>query len=169
MANYTKNTNFRQEKWLYCFSGDFLSLVFEFFLINGHKTHLTKVIWPQYILICSIHLYFVANFAHRSIFIMYQIYMNQDLQMGIYSGLCWIFLSCWVQMKGLGVYYHCAQADFVTNSCPRAMGPSPPEAQGLIILLYNIWGSWGGPKITQWMKKMTKAIKTMKLIMVKGI
>jgi len=41
-------------------------------------------------------------------------------------------------MKGLGVYYHCAKAEFVTFFGPRTMGPSPPEAQGVIIVLYII-------------------------------
>ena len=39
-------------------------------------------------------------------------------------------------MKGLGVYYHCAKAVFVTLLGPRAMGPSPPEAQGLFCTIY---------------------------------
>ena len=69
-------------------------------------------------------------------------------------------------MKGLGVYYHCAKAEFVTLFGPRAMGPSPPEAQGLIIVLYNIWGSWRGESIPPKMKKMTKLMITMKFGMV---
>ena len=71
-------------------------------------------------------------------------------------------------MKGLGVYYHCAKAEFVTLFGPRAMGPSPPEAQGLIIVLYNIWGSWRGEKIPPKLKEMTKVMITMKLGMVEG-
>jgi len=40
-------------------------------------------------------------------------------------------------MKGLGVYYHCAKAVFLTLLCPRAVGPSPPEAQGLFCTIYS--------------------------------
>ena len=69
-------------------------------------------------------------------------------------------------MKGLGVYYHCAKAELVTNFGPRAMGPIPPEVQGLIIVLYNIWGSWRGERIPPKMKQMTKVMITMKLGMV---
>ena len=126
MTNDTQKANFHQEKWLDCLFDDYLGLVFEFFLIYEHKTHLTKVIWPQYMLICSIHLYFCGKFCTRvNIYHISNIYEPGPSEMGIYSGLCWIFESSWVQMKGLGVYYHCAQADFLTYFCPRAMGPSP--------------------------------------------
>ena len=46
-------------------------------------------------------------------------------------------------MKGLGVYYHCAKAEFLTPFGPRAMGPTPPEAQGLI-MFYITYGRAGG-------------------------
>ena len=69
-------------------------------------------------------------------------------------------------MKGLRVYYHCAKAEVVTLFGPRAMGPSPLEAQGLIIVLYNIWGSWRGESIPPKMKKMTKVMIKMKHWMV---
>ena len=46
-------------------------------------------------------------------------------------------------MKGLGVYYDCAKAEFETLFGPRAMGPSPPEAQRLI-MYYIINGGAGG-------------------------
>ena len=59
-----------------------------------------------------------------------------------------------VQMKGLGVYYDCAKAEFLTPFGPRAMGPSPPEAQGLIIVLYNIlWGAEGAQKYPNKLKE----------------
>ena len=69
-------------------------------------------------------------------------------------------------MKGLRVYYHCAKAELVTLFGSRAMGPSSPEAQGLIIVLYNIWGSWRGEKIPPKLKEMTKVMIKMKLGMV---
>ena len=49
-------------------------------------------------------------------------------------------------MKGLGVYYHCAKAEFVPAFGPRAMGASPNKHSGLIYVLYNIQGSWGSPQ-----------------------
>ena len=49
-------------------------------------------------------------------------------------------------MKGLGVYCHCVEAEFVTLFGPRAMGPSPSEAQRLIMYseYYIINGGAGG-------------------------
>ena len=50
-------------------------------------------------------------------------------------------------MKGLGVYYHCAKAEFATLLGPRAMGPSPPEAQRLIMYYITNGGAGRGLKI----------------------
>ena len=65
MTNCTKNANFHQEKWLDCFFDHDLGLVFEFVLIYGYKTHLTKVILPQYMLIWSIHPCFCGKIFTR--------------------------------------------------------------------------------------------------------
>ena len=52
-------------------------------------------------------------------------------------------------MKGLRVYSQCAKAEFVTHFGPRAIGASPPAAQGLIMYYITDRGAGGGPKITQ--------------------
>jgi hypothetical protein len=69
-------------------------------------------------------------------------------------------------MKGLGVYKHCAKGESITHFGPRAMVPSPHEHWGLICVLYNIQGSWGSPKITQFMIKLTKKMISMTFGMV---
>ena len=71
-------------------------------------------------------------------------------------------------MKDLGVSHHCAKAEFLTILGPRAMGPSPPVAQGLIMFYITYGRAGGGPKITQEMKKMTKVLRPMNFGMVKG-
>ena len=57
-------------------------------------------------------------------------------------------------MKGLGVKYHCAKAEFVTLFGPRAMGPSPLEHWGCFCAIYLIEGGAGGPPESP--LKMTK-------------
>ena len=62
-----------------CYFIDNLGETFELFLIQGHKTDLTKVIWPQYMLISSIQVCFCDHFFHM------MAYMYCVLQCMIYS------------------------------------------------------------------------------------
>ena len=49
-------------------------------------------------------------------------------------------------MKGLGVCYDCAKAEIVARFGPTAMGPSPSEAQGLVLDIYAVGDRGGGKK-----------------------
>ena len=53
-------------------------------------------------------------------------------------------------MKGLGVYYDCTKAEFLTPVGLKDMGPIHPEAQGLINNYRTIlhMGELRGPKNT---------------------
>jgi hypothetical protein len=44
-------------------------------------------------------------------------------------------------MKGLGVNFDSAKAEFLAFFGPRAMGPNIPEAQGLVLIYIRCGGA----------------------------
>ena len=132
---------------------------------RGPKTHLIKVIWPHYMLIWSIFVCFYGQKIPMGPYLSNIWPMVTKLQMGISPGVCWIFWSSWVQMKGLRVILLLCQSWISNSFWFQSYGAKRPWSTGLIIVLYIVW-ELKGEKNTSKMEKMTKVIITMKFGMV---